>query len=138
MTAVDMTFSPIPDVRSVHLLWRTTVSVPQPKSIAPAESMAAAPFPASETWQYQRTGRNAARLSEPARDARNGLAHLVGRARVGKPDEAAAVNRIEVDAGSSGDMCLFQHLRGKCEAVGGEFRDVGVQIKGAVSGKEFG
>ena len=48
-----------------------------------------------------------------------------------------AVNRIEVDAGSCRDVCLFQHLLGKFEAVGGEFRNVGVEVKRAVGGQEF-
>src|SRR5882762_749811 len=40
------------------------------------------------------TGRNV-HLSQPSRDARNGLMHLVSRTGIGKADKCAAVNRIE-------------------------------------------
>src|ERR1700692_1349980 len=59
-------------------------------------------------------------LPEPARDPLNRLAHVVGRTRIGKADEVAAVERIEVDAGGCGDVGLLQHLPGKVVAVGRE------------------
>src|ERR1700680_4913150 len=56
-------------------------------------------------------------LAEPPRDTRNGLAHFVGRTRIGKADELMTVNRIEIDAGSRSDVRLLQHLLGKFETV---------------------
>src|ERR1700712_1074747 len=71
-------------------------------------------------------------LSKPLRDARDGVAHFRSRTRIGKTDERTAVNRIEIDAGGCGNVRLFQHLLRKLETVGGEIRDVGVEIKRAV------
>src|ERR1700722_9348799 len=71
-------------------------------------------------------------LSEPSRDARHGLAHFVGRTRIGKTDISVAVNRIEIDARCRGHARLFEHLAGKHCAVGGESRDVGIEVKRAV------
>src|SRR6266851_8354562 len=76
-------------------------------------------------------------LSEPPRDTRHGLAHFVGRTRIGKANELMAMNRIEVDAGGRRDVRLFQHLFGKLETVGGELRDIGVEVKRAVGGQEL-
>jgi hypothetical protein len=76
-------------------------------------------------------------LSEPARDARHRFAHVVGRARVGKANEGAAVDRIEIDARRRRDMRLLQHPLGEIETVGGEFRDVGIEIERAVGRQEF-
>src|SRR4051812_2291075 len=52
-------------------------------------------------------------LPEPARDARDGFAHLIGRARVGEANEAAAMDRIEIDPRRGGDVGLFQHPVGE-------------------------
>ena len=43
---------------------------------------------------------------EPSLDACDGLAHLVGRTRIGKANEPAAMQRIEVDAGGRRDVRL--------------------------------
>src|ERR1700712_1056709 len=75
-------------------------------------------------------------LPEPARDPGDGLAHVVGRTRVGKANELAAMERIEVDARGGRDMRLLKHLLGKFETVGCEARDIGIQIERAVGGQE--
>src|SRR5690349_24683255 len=80
---------------------------------------------------------NPLRSTEPPGDTRNRLAHLIGRSRVAKTDELAAMNRIEVDARRCGDARLFQHLLGKLEAVGGEGGDIGVEVERAVGRQEL-
>src|SRR6185436_18200746 len=77
-------------------------------------------------------------LSKPARDARHRFAHLVSRARVGEANEAAAVNRIEIDARRRRHMRLLQHVAGKFETVGGKIRNIGVEVEGAVRRQEPG
>src|SRR5258706_6713051 len=76
-------------------------------------------------------------LSQPSRDACNGLMHLVSRTGIGKADKRTAVNRIEVDAGRCRNMRLFQHLAGKLETVGSKLGNVGVEVKRAVGGQEL-
>src|SRR6187399_2721456 len=77
-------------------------------------------------------------LSQPPRDARHRFTHLVGRARVGEANEAAAVDRIEIDARGCRYMRLLQHAAGKFETVGGEIRDIGIEVEGAVRRQELG
>src|SRR6185437_15208469 len=69
---------------------------------------------------------------QPACDARDGFVHLRKRTRIGKPDESAAMYRIEVDAGRGGDVNLLQHLTSECKTVGAKFRDIRVKVEGAV------
>src|SRR5258707_12298814 len=76
-------------------------------------------------------------LCKPARNARHGFAHLVGRARIGEANETAAVDRIEIDARGGRDVGLFQHPAGELETVGGEVRDIGIEIERAVRRQEF-
>src|SRR4051794_780107 len=73
-------------------------------------------------------------LRKPARDARHGFAHVVGRARVAETDIPVPMHRIEVYARRRRDMGLLQHLSGEIQAVGGEFRNIGIEIEGAVGG----
>src|SRR4029450_5663783 len=77
-------------------------------------------------------------LSKPARDARHRFAHLVSRARVGEANEAAAVNRIEIDAPRRPPTRLPQHWAGQFETVGGKIRNIGVEVEGAVRRQELG
>ena len=76
-------------------------------------------------------------LGQPARDARDRLAHVVGRARIGKADEGAAMDRIEIDAGGCRDMRLLQHLIGKGKAVGSKIRHIGIEVERAIRRQEF-
>src|SRR5947209_11733355 len=80
---------------------------------------------------------SSARLAEPTGDARNCLAHLFERTRVGKADEPAAVDRIEIDSWGGRDVRLFQHTLGKFETVGREGRNIGIQVKRAIGGQKF-
>ena len=48
-------------------------------------------------------------LAEPARDPRHRFPHLIGRTRIGKADEGAAVDRVEIDA-RRGGVVLGRHL----------------------------
>ena len=50
--------------------------------------------------------------------------------------KATAVERIEIDAGRRRDMGLFQHPAGEFETVGGELRDVGIEIERAIGRQE--
>src|SRR6478736_7230144 len=77
-------------------------------------------------------------LTEPARDARYRFTHLVGRARVGEANETAAVDRIEIDARRRRHMRLLQHAAGKFETIGGEIRDIGIEVEGAIRRQELG
>ena len=77
-------------------------------------------------------------LSQPPRDARYRFTHLVSRARVGEANEAAAVDRIEIDARRRRHMLLLQHAAGKFETVGGKIRNIGVEVKGTVRRQELG
>src|SRR5689334_16455148 len=57
---------------------------------------------------------------QPVPNARNGFAHVGGRARVAEAHEVLAVDRVETDAGGGGDARLFQHALAKVEAVVGK------------------
>src|SRR6266478_4929616 len=94
-------------------------------------------FPRAKSSAACGPGLRSFALSKPPRDTRNGFAHFVGRTGIAKPNELTAVNRIEIDAGGCCDERLFQHLFGKLETVGGEFGDIGVEVKRAVGGQEF-
>src|SRR5579872_2661570 len=71
-------------------------------------------------------------LLQPLGDARHRFTHFVSRTRVGKTDELAAMNGIEIDAGGRCDMGLFQHRAGEFETVIGEIRNIGVKVKRAI------
>ena len=75
-------------------------------------------------------------ISEPSLDAGRGFAHLRERAGITKSHVAMAVLGIEVDAGRYGDADLLQHGAGKIRAVGSERADIGIEIEGAVGGKD--
>src|ERR1700676_4572719 len=92
---------------------------------------------AAETHPAGGPGRWPLCLAKPPRDAGNRLAHFLARTGVAKAKELAAVNRIEGDAGGRRDARLLQHLFGKLETVGGELRDVRVEVECAVGGQEF-
>src|SRR4030095_10277223 len=77
-------------------------------------------------------------LSKPARDARHRFPHLVSRARVGEANEAAAVDRIEIDARCRRHMRLLPHAAGQFETVSGKIRNIGVEVEGAVRRQELG
>src|SRR5665213_4433388 len=103
----------------VARLWRL------PRSIAAAESVRLAP-PGGR--QFFLAG-GPYGLSEPARDPRHRFAHVLGRTRVGKADEPAAVDRVEVDAGRCRDMGLLQHSLREFVTVLGEGGNVGIEIE---------
>src|ERR1051326_6181544 len=75
--------------------------------------------------------------AQPPADPLHRFAHVGGGAGVAEADEIRPAHGIEIDAGRGGDARLFQHALGKIEAVVREARHVGVEVEGAVDGKEF-
>ena len=73
---------------------------------------------------------------EPTLDAPRGLADGCLRLGVGKANEVPPAHGIEIDPGRHGDADLLQHGLGKGGAVGGQGTDIGVEIEGAVGGKD--
>src|SRR4051812_46163866 len=71
-------------------------------------------------------------LSQPPSDPLNRFAHLGGRSSVAEAYECMALDRIEVDTRSHGNVRLLQHAPGEAETVLGEPRHIGIEIERTV------
>src|SRR5712672_1644554 len=85
----------------------------------------------SSTWSFENSP-----PAQPAPDPLHGVLRFGARARIAQADELAAMHGVEIEAGGHRHMRLGQHALRKIMAVGGEARDVGIEVEGAVRRQE--
>ena len=70
--------------------------------------------------------------SQPVADTPDSLVHLGSGSRVAETQEMFSVHRVEVDARRCGNARLVKHAFCEIQAVGGETRNIRVEIERSI------